>query len=53
MNMEDMFPTEDPMDPMGGPPRKKMRSFDKAKARKKSKMARQTRKKQKKKKKKK
>jgi len=54
MNMEDVFPTQDPMDAMGGSPqRKQMRAFDKAKARKKSKMARQTRKKQKKKKKKK
>jgi len=54
MNMEDVFPTQDPMAGLDGPaPRKQMRAFDKAKARKKTKMARQQRKKQKKKKKKK
>ena len=54
MNMEDMFPVEDPMDSRGGQgQRKQMRAFDKAKVRKKAKMARQQRKKQKKKKKKK
>ena len=55
MNMEDMFPVEDPaqdlLEPQGH--RKQMRAFDKAKVRKKAKMARQQRTKQKKKKKKK
>ncbi len=54
MNMEDMFPVEDPMGAMGGQgQRKQMRAFDRAKVRKKAKLARQQRKKQKKKKKKK
>lgn len=54
MNMEDVFPTQDPMgmNPESGQ-RRQMRAFDKTKARKKSKMASQQRKKQKKKKKKK
>ncbi|MBM4370889.1 MAG: signal recognition particle protein [Deltaproteobacteria bacterium] len=56
VKMEDVFPTRDPMAQIPGEPgaqRKPMRAFDKAKARKKAKMARQDRKKQKKKKKKK